>query len=159
MSTKRWEDELARLVNPVPTIEKRYEAKIVALEVERESLRQQLATLREKWTRQTEDDRRSLELQRSAMVARLSETNAKWSKAKDAARDRLEFARKAEANEAETIAGYRSRLDQITREVSPLETDRIKYARLDQVRRIAGRFYGLNPEDVSVEQSNVVALI
>ena len=41
----------------------------MALEVERESLRQQLATLREKGTRPTEDDRRSLELQRSAMVA------------------------------------------------------------------------------------------
>ena len=93
------------------------------------------------------------------MLAKLSKTNEKWSEAKNSARKRLEAARTGKSGEAAAIAEHRNRLDQITKELNPLETERIKNARLDQVRRIAGRFHGVNPEDVTVEQANFVALV
>jgi len=40
-----------------------------------------------------------------------------------------------------------------------LQTERIKQARLDQVRRLASKWFGIKPEDVSDDQAGTVALI
>jgi hypothetical protein len=100
-----------------------------------------------------------LETRRSELVHSLARSDEKWNRQQDDARSALSAAQAAKASEAETIAANRARQDQIAKELAAIEAVRIPMARTDQVRRLASRFYGKEPEDVSVEQTNFVAVI
>ncbi len=122
-------------------------------------LRGRFETLRGAGETQGSAQRKQLEQQRSEFLQALATSDEKWSRQQDDARRSLSAAQAAEANEAEVIAANRARQDQIAKQLAAIEAVRIPMARTDQVRRLASRFYGKEPEDVSVGQANLVAVI
>jgi hypothetical protein len=154
-----WEEELRRLSNPRPRIMGQYQSQIDSIDQEIASLRDEFETLRGTGEVQGSEQRKSLETRRSELVQSLARSDEKWSRERDAARGALGTAQSTEATETETIAANRTRQDQIAKELAAIEAVRIPMARTDQVRRLASRFHGVEPEDVSVEQTNFVAVI
>ncbi|MEM8686763.1 MAG: hypothetical protein AAGF81_05520 [Pseudomonadota bacterium] len=148
--------ELARLKNPAPAIRAQYEpgiekksAEIAVLEQTRERLRARIPT----------SDDPQIKQRRAELEEQLRREDAEWQKREDDARDNLELAQRSEAERSASLSEKQKSLEEINAEIIELDRQRVPKARTDQVRRIASRFFGEKPEDVSTDQADLVAVI
>jgi len=154
---KRYQLQEDALTNPRIKIEKDYAPKVDALD-------KQLATLKADFDRKqaesapmSQADRQRLESKRDELRAQISESDKKWQGLLAEANKQINDALTLQsATVRETIA-INQRRQAIRAELDKLERDRISTARLDQVRRIAARFYGVKPEDASSDKVDLVS--
>lgn len=155
---KKWEDELQRLVNPRPAIIQKYEPKIADLDRQIGEIQTEFDRLRAQAAPLSEAQQSLLTKRKLDLAAQLNAINEKWSKQIDAARERLAKAQELEANGASAVAENQKRQDAIARQVAAIDQKYIPLAREDQVRRIAGKLFGKDPEDVTSEEAGMISL-
>jgi hypothetical protein len=157
-SARRFEGELGKLANPRPKIFANYEKELAPLKEELDRLRAEFARLRASSPAVTDEQRALLE-RRKKLEESLDSTSGSWDRRIDAASKRLEEALATAETEAKKLSGNQDRRDEIAKEISTLEKERIPMARTDQVRRIAGRWYGKRPEEVTEPEAGVVSVV
>jgi hypothetical protein len=158
-SARRLEAEEARLQNPRPKIMAKYEPQVAALDEQIGSLEAKFDQLRSADPTLPAERKARLQAQLQRLEESYQATAAEWQQRKDDARERWASAQKTEREEATTVALHQTRLDKIAESISTFEQARITIARQDQVRRLAGRFAGKRPEDVSEGEANTVAIV
>jgi hypothetical protein len=158
-SVKRWEDAIGALANPRAKTEGKYQAQIAALDQDILVARTNFDRLRTESPAMTVEQKQVLQNRRSDLEKSLDATSASWETRLDQARTTLAAAQANEADQDQVFAANQSRRDQIAKELGALEKKRIPLARTDQIRRIAARWYGEKPEEVSEAQAGKVAAI
>lgn len=158
-SVKHWEDEIGKLANPRTKMEAKYEPQIVAIDQESAAARTEFDRLRAESPEMTTDQKQVLQNRRSDLEKSLDATSADWEQRLNQARSTLAAAQSAEASQDKVLAANQARRDEIASQLSELEKKRIPLARTDQIRRIAARWYGEKPEEVSEAQAGKVAAI
>ena len=156
-SARRLEAEVAKLVNPRPPIVAKFNAEIEPIDKAIKALTAEFDQLRANAPAMTAEQRQKLADQVEQLE--LPSTAADWQVRRDHARARWAHAQEAEANKAKTSADNQIRRDEIAKQIGELEKQRIATARTDQIRRIAGRWYGLKPEETSESQAGHVSVI
>lgn len=155
----RWAKELSALVNPVPTLKAKFAGKTDVLDGEIDKFRKAFEELRSKSTGNSTAQRAVAETRRNELLQTLDASAKKWSIEKDSARVALSDAQLREAERTQKLIELKDQQQALLKQLADIEAKRIPQARLDQVQRIASRFYGKNPEDIGPEQSSLVALI
>ena len=89
----------------------------------------------------------------------MHDSDSKWAGEIDQARQALSDAQSQEPNRATAIREDNSKLSDLERQISEIETKRINLARKDQVQRIAGRVFGLKPEEVGADKASLISLL
>ena len=145
VSARRLEAEEAKLQNPRPRIMAKYEPQVASLDQQIASLEARLDQLRAADPTLPAERKAKLEAQLQRLEESYQTAAAEWQQRKDDARDRWALAQKTEREEAETLALHQTRLDKIADSVSTFEQDRVRIAREDQVRRLAGRLGARGP--------------
>lgn len=158
-SAKKVQVQLDALVNPRPRLEKEALAELQPVLDEVTRLQALFDTELAKSKPMTEDERSSLQKRRVTLVARLDQVTTNWNKQVDDARQRLADAQLANDQREVTNSENLARQTEISQAIADLEGERIPMARGDQIRRIAGRFFGLKPEDVTEDQADLVSVI
>ncbi|SUU90727.1 hypothetical protein EDC40_101193 [Aminobacter aminovorans] len=158
-SARRLEAEVAKLANPRPRIIAKFDQTIEPLDGDLNRLRAEFDRLRASGPAMTAAQRNKLTDQKDGLERLYASTASDWQARKDDARERWAHAQEAEANEARTAAANQLRQDAIATQIVADEKQRIPIARTDQVRRIAGRWYGVKPEEVSESQAGSVSVI
>ena len=156
-SARRLEAEVAKLVNPRPPIVAKFNAEIEPIDKAIKALTAEFDQLRANAPAMTAEQRQKLADQVEQLE--LPSTAADWQVRRDHARARWAHAQEAEANKAKTSADNQIRRDEIAKQIGELEKQRKATARTDQIRRIAGRWYGLKPEETSESQAGHVSVI
>lgn len=156
-AARRFEQELTRLVNPRPKIFARADDDLAPIEEQLERLRAQFDQISVSSPGTTDQQRVLLE-RRTKTEALLESTSANLQRQIDAASKRLEEALAAAETEGHRLAANQARRDEIAKQIAALEQERIPMARTDQVRRIAGRWYGKKPEEVTEAEAGVVSV-
>ena len=150
-SAQRMEAELARLANPRRRIFEKFDAQIASVDKQIAELRGSFDELRASSPAMTADQRERLQSRRRELEELLVSTSDDWQRQIDQGRAALEAAQNASATEASTFASNQTRRDQIAKEISELERQRVPLARTDQVRRIA--FLGFSAKSPKKYQS------
>lgn len=158
-SAKRWEDEIGKLANPRSKTEAKYDAQLQELDQQIAAARTEFDRLRLQSPKMTDQQRQVLQDRRADLEKSLDEISADWERRLAQAREDLSAAQSAEAAEGKVISANQSRRDEIAKQLSDLEKKRIPLARTDQIRRIAARWYGEKPEQVSEPEAGKVAAI
>ncbi|ESY59976.1 hypothetical protein X742_34840 [Mesorhizobium sp. LNHC232B00] len=158
-SVKHWEDEIGKLANPRAKLEAKYEPQILAIDQEIAAARAEFDRLRAESPEMTADQKQVLQNRRSDLEKSLDATSADWEQRLNQARSTLASAQSAEASQDKVLAANQARRDEIATQLNGLEKKRIPLARTDQIRRIAARWYGEKPEEVSEAQAGKVAAI
>lgn len=158
-SARKLESEVAKLANPRAKIVAKFDVQIEPLDEEIAALRGAFDRLRASSPPMTADQRQKLTDRRSSLEQTRDSDAGAWQRRLDEAGKRLAEAQSAEANKANTSAENQVRQDQIAKELSDLEKERIPMARTDQVRRIASRWYGSKPELVTERQAGTISVI
>ncbi|WP_292451456.1 hypothetical protein [Mesorhizobium sp.] len=107
----------------------------------------------------TDEQKQVLQNRRVDLEKSLDEISADWERRLSQAREDLSAAQTAEASEGKVLATNRARRDEIAKQLNELEKRRIPLARTDQIRRIAARWYGEKPEQVSESEAGKIAAI
>ena len=150
---------LAALVNPRIRLQAENQAALAMKDAEIAAFQLQFDGLAVQASPMTTEQDALLHQRRVSLAAQRDALNEKWAGPLATAQERAAEARTNESKEAQILATYQSRLDEINTEYTALEARRIPMARNDQVRRIAGRFFGHKPEDVTDDQAGLVANI
>ncbi|TPK92214.1 hypothetical protein FJ934_21185 [Mesorhizobium sp. B2-4-12] len=158
-SAKRWEDEIGKLANPRGKIEAKYEPQIQDQNQKIEAASSEFDSLRLQSPKMTDEQKQVLQNRHTDLEKSLDEISADWERRLSQAREDLSAAQTAEATEAKLLAANQSRRDEIAKQLSDLEKRRIPLARTDQIRRIAARWYGEKPEQVSEAEAGKIAAI
>ncbi len=151
--------QLDALVNPRPGLDERHQ-------VELQPLLDRVAQLQSTFDRElaastpmTDTDRSTLQKHRAELVDRLAQVTKNWDGQIDDAQQRLADAQTAQVNKDAVTNDNLKQQEMLNQEINKLEGDRIPIARADQIRRIAGRFFGVKPEDVSEDQADLISII
>ncbi len=107
----------------------------------------------------TPQDRQRLEDRRNDLNELADSSAADWDRKLDEARAALTAAQAVEVGKSDTLAKNARHQEEIAAELGRLETQRLSIAREDQIRRLASRWYGAKPEDVSDAQAGLVSTI
>ena len=158
-SAKKEQSKLDALVNPRKSIEARQATELAPFDVRIGQLQAQFDGLLSSLQPMTDKQRSELIERRGRFVTRLDASIALWNERLDAAQDQLAAAQRVEATKDAATNSNQERIEHILKDISSKETDRIRTAREDQIRRIAGRFFGVKAEDVTESQAEVVALV
>lgn len=153
------QQQLDKLKNPSYAITAEYEPLLKQQNAAITDLETQLRILQNEADKDASAQKADLSAARKKLVEKLAATNTKWEGQLQAARERLTQAQDTAANQDKEIALARLRQGEIDKQAAELDADRIDLARQDQVRRLAGRIYGLDPEKVSVEQASFVSTV
>jgi hypothetical protein len=156
---KQYEDELDRLTNPRPKLESQYNPRIDAIQREIDSLQQDFDQKQKNAPTMSSAELQRIQSRRDELKARRDESDKAWQQRLDAASTQVEEALKLQANQDAFLAEAQKRKDEISNQLSDLETRRIEDARTDQVRRIAARVYGTKPETVTTEQAGFISVV
>lgn len=156
VAVRRWEQEQAALKSPFREVDQRFGAKILAAEQTAQSARDAFEQFSSTLATTGSDADKAAREERVAELRNLEKT---WGARIDEAVRLLSVALGTEDGRSEALAKAQQELQDTRAALSQLEADRIPMARLDQVRRIAARFYGTEPENVTVEQAGVVSLV
>ena len=156
---KQYEDELDKLPNPRPKLESQYTAKIDPIQKEIDSLEQDLDQKQKIAPTMSAAEQQRIQSNRDELKARRNESDRAWEQRLEAASAQVEEALKLQANQDAFLADAQKRKDEISNQLSELETRRIEDARTDQVRRIAARVYGTKPETVTTEQAGFISVV
>lgn len=158
-SVQRNEEGLNKLANPRLKKEAEFAPKLAELEPAVATARAEYERLRKDSPPMTLQDKQRLEARRNDLEKLYDGTAADWDRKLDEARTALATAQEAATRKSETLAKNQQRQETIATELSRLETERLPVARNDQIRRLAARWYGLKPEDVSDAQAGTVSTI
>ncbi|WP_155922489.1 hypothetical protein [Mesorhizobium sp. L103C131B0] len=158
-SVQRNEEGLNKLANPRLKKEAEFAPKLAELEPAVAMARAEYERLRKDSPPMTLQDKQRLEARRNDLEKLYDATAADWDRKLDEARTALAAAQEAATRKSETLAKNQQRQEAIATELSRLETERLPVARNDQIRRLAARWYGLKPEDVSEAQAGTVSTI
>jgi hypothetical protein len=154
----QWENELRALVNPRTSIMARHQKNISAVDAEIAAARAEFERLRKTGEQTGTAQRRELEQRRSELVRTLATADERWVRQQTDARKAVSDAQTASAGLAAGSSASQARLEDIANKLVKLEAERIPIAREDQVLRIAARFAGKNPEDVTDSEAQFVAI-
>ncbi|AMX98850.1 hypothetical protein AB0V79_25470 [Mesorhizobium ciceri] len=158
-SVQRNEEGLNKLANPRLKKEAEFAPKLAELEPAVATARAEYERLRKDSPPMTLQDKQRLEGRRNDLEKLYDGTAADWDRKLDEARTALAAAQEGATRKSETLAKNQQRQEAIATELSRLETERLPVARNDQIRRLAARWYGLKPEDVSDAQAGTVSTI
>ncbi|MER9004426.1 hypothetical protein NKI15_12420 [Mesorhizobium sp. M0862] len=158
-SVQRNEEGLNKLTNPRLKKEAEFAPKLAELEPPVAAARAEYERLRQDSPPMTLQDKQRLEGRRNDLEKLYDGTAADWDRKLDEARAALAAAQEAATRKSETLAKNQQRQEAIATELSRLETERLPVARNDQIRRLAARWYGLKPEDVTDAQAGRVSTI
>ncbi|RWF42418.1 MAG: hypothetical protein EOS65_09095 [Mesorhizobium sp.] len=158
-SVQRNEEGLNKLTNPRPKKEAEFAPKLAELELAVTAARAEYERLRKDSPAMTQEDKQRLEARRNDLEKLYDDTAADWDRKLDEARTALAAAQEAATRKSETLAKNQQRQEAIATELSRLETERLPVARNDQIRRLAARWYGVKPEDVTDAQAGTVSTI
>ncbi|TIN28829.1 MAG: hypothetical protein E5Y31_11085 [Mesorhizobium sp.] len=158
-SVQRNEEGLNKLTNPRLKKEAEFAPKLAELEPAVAAARAEYERLRKDSPPMTLQDKQRLEARRNDLEKLYDGTAADWDRKLDEARTALAAAQEAATRKSETLAKNQQRQEAIATELSRLETERLPVARNDQIRRLAARWYGLKPEDVTDAQAGTVSTI
>ncbi|TIT18727.1 MAG: hypothetical protein E5W70_28115 [Mesorhizobium sp.] len=158
-SVQRNEDGLNKLTNPRPKKEAEFAPKLAEVEPAVAAARAEYERLRKDSPPMTPQDKQRLEARRNDLEKLYDGTAADWDRKLDEARTALAAAQEAAARKSETLAKNQQRQEAIATELNRLETERLPVARNDQIRRLAARWYGVKPEDVTDPQAGTVSTI
>lgn len=158
-SVQRNEEGLNKLTNPRLKKEAEFAPKLAELEPAVAAARAEYERLRQDSPPMTLQDKQRLEARRNDLEKLYDGTAADWDRKLDEARTALAAAQEAATRKSETLAKNQQRQEAIATELSRLETERLPVARNDQIRRLAARWYGLKPEDVTDAQAGTVSTI
>lgn len=158
-SVQRNEEGLNKLTNPRPKKEAEFAPKLAELEPAVAAARAEYERLRKDSPPMTPEDKQRLEARRNDLEKLYDGTAADWDRKLDEARTGLAAAQEAATRKSETLAKNQQRQEAIATELSRLETERLPVARNDQIRRLAARWYGVKPEDVTEPQAGTVSTI
>ncbi|RUM95278.1 hypothetical protein EET67_24195 [Pseudaminobacter arsenicus] len=158
-SAQRWEAELAKLANPRPKIETKYEPQVRSIEADISATRAEFERLRASSPAMTTEQRQRLQARRGELDALFDTVSADWERRIERSRVALATAQEAEGVQTELLTKNRARLDHVKSEITELEKQRIPLARTDQIRRLAARWEGKKPEEVTEAEAGVVAAI
>jgi hypothetical protein len=156
---RRYEGELEQLPNPRARYEAQYAAKIDPIEREIALLQAEFDRRMASAPPMSPTERQKLESQRDDLKTRLRDVDNAWAERRESASRQVEEVLGLQNNKATETGDQQRRVDEISDQLSRLETLRIEDARTDQVRRIAARIYGLKPESVSVDQAGFISII
>ncbi|WP_146606009.1 ABC transporter permease [Mesorhizobium kowhaii] len=158
-SVQRNEEGLNKLTNPRLKKEAEFAPKLAELEPAVAAARAEYEKLRKDSPPMTPQDKQRLEARRNDLEKLYDGTAADWDRKLDEARTGLAAAQEAATRKSETLAKNQQRQEAIATELSRLETERLPVARNDQIRRLAARWYGVKPEDVTEPQAGTVSTI
>ncbi len=158
-SARRTETELSKLANPRPRIQAQHQARIDALEAETRAVSDEFDAARAASPDMPAAQREALSKDLKGLQESLAAGAASWDASLAAAQERLADAQSSERDEANALADGQTRLREIASEQTRLEAQRIPMARLDQVRRIASKLFGVKPEAVSADRVGLVAML
>ncbi|RWP11034.1 MAG: hypothetical protein EOQ97_11400 [Mesorhizobium sp.] len=158
-SVQRNEEGLNKLTNPRLKKEAEFAPKLAELEPAVAAARAEYERLRKDSPPMTLQDKQRLEGRRNDLEKLYDGTAADWDRKLDEARTALAAGQEAATRKSETLAKNQQRQEAIATELSRLETERLPVARNDQIRRLAARWYGLKPEDVTDAQAGTVSTI
>lgn len=158
-SVQRNEEGLNKLTNPRLKKEAEFAPKLAELEPAVAAARAEYERLRKDSPPMTLQDKQRLEGRRNDLEKLYDGTAADWDRKLDEARAALAAGQEAATRKSETLAKNQQRQEAIATELSRLETERLPVARNDQIRRLAARWYGLKPEDVTDAQAGTVSTI
>ncbi|MFC3321312.1 hypothetical protein [Mesorhizobium cantuariense] len=158
-SVQRNEEGLNKLTNPRLKKEAEFAPKLAEMELAVAAARAEYEKLRQASPPMTLQDKQRLEARRNDLEKLYDGTAADWDRKLDEARTALAAAQEAANRKSETLAKNQQRQEAIATELSRLETERLPVARNDQIRRLAARWYGLKPEDVTDAQAGTVSTI
>lgn len=158
-SVQRNEEGLNKLTNPRLKKEAEFAPKLAELEPAVAAARAEYERLRQDSPPMTLQDKQRLEGRRNDLEKLYDGTAADWDRKLDEARAALAAAQEAATRKSETLAKNQQRQEAIATDLSRLETERLPVARNDQIRRLAARWYGLKPEDVTDAQAGTVSTI
>jgi hypothetical protein len=153
------QDQLNHLADPRPGIRLDYQSRLKPLTDDLDQLRKQLQDLAAKAVDQASPDQKSLEGDRTALLTKRQAASDRWAVQINAAQDELSLAQKRDAAAGEVRSQDQSRILDIDRELADREKQLAPMAQTDQVRRLAARIYGVDPEKVTVEQAGKIALV
>jgi hypothetical protein len=158
-AVRRYEDERARLRNPVPAIRERFGPEEQRLEGELRALRDQQAALEANETENEKQARLRLVDRRNGLEQEFRDLQRVWQERRNQTLSQLQDAQERAAKSTAEADRLRVRASELQNELAALEKERILTSRMDQVRRLAARIYGKPPEGVSVEEASFIALI
>ncbi|TPI29761.1 hypothetical protein FJW07_30090 [Mesorhizobium sp. B3-1-9] len=158
-SVQRNEEGLNKLANPRPKKEAEFAPKLAELEVAVAAARAEYERLRKNSPAMTQEDKQRLEARRNDLEKLYDDTAADWDRKLNEARTALATAQEAATRKSETLGNNQKRQDAIMAELNRLEKERLPVARNDQIRRLAARWYGVKPEDVTDAQAGTVSTI
>lgn len=158
-AVRRYQDELGRLANPRPRIEQKYDGRLAALDAEIAQGKAEFDKIVAEAPPQSAADRQRLEGRRDEIRAQMDQADRDWEARKKEARQQVEVALANERDKGARLAAAQGRKTEASEEVARLEAKRIELARTDQVRRIAARVYGLQPETVSDDQAGFISVV
>ena len=151
--------QLNILKNPTPGITAEYADQIATLDAAIKDYDDRLREVRQSAQKDAKTRSKELTAQRDSIEGQLTESDRKWSEQLQKARERLSQAQATAASQDAEIAKDQERQSQIGSELASLDGKRIILAGDDQVRRLAGRIYGVKPEEVKDEQAAFVSVV
>ncbi|HEV2557203.1 MAG TPA: hypothetical protein VGU45_01120 [Microvirga sp.] len=158
-SVRRFEDELARLRNPQPTIMDRFAPEVQRLEADQRNIRSQQLALEANESEAEKLARSELQNRRLAIEQELRELERSWQQRRVVTTDQLELAQRQQLQTASRIEDFRKQEADLSGTLLSIERERVGVARGDQVRRLASRIYGKPPEAVDQAEADFIALI
>ncbi len=158
-SVQRSEEALNKLPNPRLKKEAEFAPKLAEMEPSVTAARVEYEVLRKDSPAMTPADKQRLQARRDDLEKLYDDTAKDWERKLDEARTALATAQDTGARKLETLAENQQRQDAIATKLTSLETERLPVARNDQIRRLAARWYGVKPEDVTDAQAGTVSTI
>jgi hypothetical protein len=158
-TVRRLEEELARLRNPLPVIRERFGLEEQRLQGDLRSLRDQQTALENSETDAEKQTRSRLVERQSMLEQEVRDLQTTWQNRRNLTLSQLQDAQQKAAQNTAEADRLRARVFQLQNELTVLEKERVVTSRNDQIRRLAGRFYGKNPESVSVEEARFISVV
>ncbi|WP_201832802.1 hypothetical protein [Microvirga zambiensis] len=158
-TVRRLEEELARLRNPVPAIRERFGLEEQRLQGDLRMLREQQAALENSETEAEKQTRSRLVERQNVLDQEVRDLQTTWQERRNRTLSQLQDAQQKAAANALEGDRLRVRATQLQNELTILEKERVVTSRNDQIRRLAGRLYGKNPEAVSVEEAGFISVV
>jgi hypothetical protein len=158
-TVRRLEDELARLRNPLPAIRERFGLEEQRLQSDLRGLRDQQVALENSETDAEKQARSRLVERQNVLEQEVRGLQTTWQGRRNLTLSQLQDAQQKAAQNTAEADRLRTRVSQLQNELTVLEKERVVTSRNDQIRRLAGRFYGKNPEAVSVEEAGFISVV
>jgi hypothetical protein len=156
---RRYEEERARLRNPIPAIRERFAPDEQRLESDLRNLRDQQTTLEANESKAEKQARLRLQDRRNSLEQEVRDLQRTWQERRNLTLSQLQDAQQRAARGSIEAEQLRAKAQELQGQLATLEKERVVTSRNDQIRRLAARVYGKAPEAVSVEEASFIALI